>query len=119
MADPKRSMGKFLKLLEAKVKETEDVLTNQVAADTHRPSPRVLGRLEKLEKELEDQYKRMYDKYMIIVSDTDIDEKDEAEVEATHTKAKDIYSSTKSKIEKVSKLWKIVFVTFSSIFKNK
>ena len=36
-----------------------------------------------------------------MITDTDIDEKDEAEVETSHTKAKDIYTSTKSKIEKV------------------
>ena len=36
-----------------------------------------------------------------IVTNTNIEDKDEAEVETTHTKAKDIHTTTKNKFEKV------------------
>ena len=41
MADPKKSMAKFLKLVEAKVKETEEIL-NQVPDASQRTSPKVI-----------------------------------------------------------------------------
>ena len=68
MAASLRSMKKYLNLVEARVKDAEDILT-QMPPGGQGPSPRVLKQLEDAEEALKAQYKRMNDDTLEAVAD--------------------------------------------------
>ena len=99
MADPKRSMNSFLQRVEARAKEVDELLGT--IPQRSRPSSRVVARIEELEKTFKAQWQRLEDKYDSILEAAELDTKDEDEVKTIFQKAKDIFTKSKSDIEKV------------------
>lgn len=62
-------MKKYLSLVEARVRDAEDILTQIPQDQSQRPSPRVLKHLEDAEEALKAQYKCMNDAYADAISD--------------------------------------------------
>ena len=81
-------MKKYLNLVEARVRDAEDILT-QMPPGGQGPSPRVLKRLEDAEEALKAQYKRMNDAYEEAIVSPDLKQDEDDQIEAFFKKARD------------------------------
>ena len=66
-------MAASISLVEARVRDAEDFLTQMPQDQSQRPSPRVLKRLEDAEEALKAQYKRMNDTLEAVADEVDDD----------------------------------------------
>ena len=92
-------MNSFLQRVEAQAKEVDELLGT--IPQRSRPSSRVVARIEELEKTFKAQWQRLEDKYDSILEAAELDTKEEDEVKTIFQKAKDIFTKSKSDIEKV------------------
>ena len=82
-------MAASISLVEARVRDAEDFLTQMPQDQSQRPSPRVLKRLEDAEEALKAQYKRMNDAYEEAIVSPDLKQDKDDQIEAFFKKARD------------------------------
>ena len=75
------SITTYQRLVENLAKEAEEFLGQVPQESGQRPSPRLIQKLEKNKKKLEDQYKRMHEAYALAIVDTDLKPEEEAQIE--------------------------------------
>ena len=100
MAASLRSMKKYLNLVEARVRDAEDILT-QMPPGGQGPSPRVLKRLEDAEEALKAQFKRTNDAYADAIVNPDLKQDEDDQIEALMKKAREAKDQTMGKLMKV------------------
>ena len=76
-------MAASISLVEARVRDAEDFLTQMPQDQSQKPSPRVLKRLEDAEEALKAQYKRMNDDTLEAVAEKVEDDNDAIPVDET------------------------------------
>ena len=94
-------MAASISLVEARVRDAEDFLTQMPQDQSQRPSPRVLKRLEDAEEALKAQFKRKNDAYADAIVNPDLKQDKDDQIEAFIKKARDAKDQTMGKLMNV------------------
>ena len=76
-----KSMNTYKRLVENLATKAEEVLGQVPRGPGQRPSPRLIQRLEEVEKKVKHQYNRMYEAYASAIVDADLKSDEEEQIE--------------------------------------
>ena len=96
-----KSMNTYKRLVENLAAKAEEVLGQVPRGPGQRPSPRLIQRLEEVEKKVKDQYNRMYEAYASAIVDTDLKSVEEEQIETIIKAAKTRRDTVVGELEKV------------------